>query len=209
MNPRATLFTLLLLLVVSTSLSAQRLLLGAEAGVGRSWEIEQLPLRALPTEAFGVSGGYGVSLSAVVGYELGNLALSMHPGLIIQGTTAYVAAADDGGPDVRAGVQARGLLLPIYLSWRIGEQRRQPFVRAGGGLLIDLKPHQATPIPQLEPTQPFLELTVGLHLPAGRLRWSPALSLRNGTGEMFRSVDGTLHGQRWGYVALGVTVTGR
>lgn len=206
MKPRLLLFLFFLLPLV---LSAQQWRFGAEVATGHSWEIERLPFRAAATEFTGVAGGVGVSLAAVLEYELGAFALSARPGILYQGTEVFRRFADDdGGMSVRRPVYEYGLLLPAYLRWSFGRQRTRPFLRLGGGLLVDLGGGTTDPLPAAAPVLPFAEVAVGLSVRTRRLALRPTLSVRNGTGELFLGNRVGFAGQRWGYAAVGVVVIG-
>lgn len=204
-------FFLYLLVVLSSPLSAQEMVVGGGFATGLGWEIERLPINAASTDNTGVAGDNGYELYGFIGYRIDRFTVGVRPSLLTQQTAAYRLMGDDGSMSFREKVYPFALVLPLRVEITFGEQRFQPVLGLGGGFLLDLAADGRDLAPQPEPVLPFLEVTVGMNIRLRKCRLRPEINIRNGTSELFNAGRNPLHrvfgGQRWGYASIGVVVS--
>lgn len=203
--------SLFFLLFYLSQLHAQEFVAGLSVALGSSWEIERLPLNAIPKESVGVTGGEGYEISAVLGYRIDRLLLSTRPAYLRQRTSAFRRFGDDGVTNFREKIYPSAILLPLRVDLSFGNQRIRPSLGIGGGFLIGMGKLESSIIPVPEPVLPYVEVVVGVEIQVKNLKLRPEFTVRNGTGELFNpgrsAVNHEFGGQRWGYAAVGLVIT--
>lgn len=196
---------------IFSQLQAQEFVAGLSVGIGGSWEIERLPINAGPTESTGVMGGKGYELSALLGYRIDRLMLSVRPAFLKQGTSVFRQQDDDGGMNFRENVYPSAILLPLRIDLNFGHQKLRPSLGLGGGFLISTDQRTAMISPVPEPVLPYVEVMVGVEIDLKKMTLRPEFTVRNGTGELFNpgrsSANLSFGGQRWGYASIGLVVS--
>lgn len=203
------------LLTVLCSLSSlhlfgQGLIIGAEVGAGGSFGILRQPVMRFPTPELEatVRGGAAVGIAAVMGYEIDNLSFSLRPGWLRQRLSVVRLVEGEPVADPRNYAIHRSVLsLPAYLRWSFGEQRLRPFVRAGGGFLVNLGGDYDPDRPVPRRVLSFVEVGAGVAFKGRQLGWQPALSVRHATDTLFGPGDDVSF-FTWGQALLTLTVTG-
>jgi hypothetical protein len=203
--------SLFFLLFFFSQLYAQEFVAGLSVAVGSSWEIERLPLNAVPNESVGVMGGEGYEISAIIGYRIDRFMLSICPAYLRQRTSAFRQFGDDSGNNFRKNIFPSSILLPLRIDLKFGNQRVQPSLGIGGGFLISMDRLTSMIGPVAEPVLPYVEVVVGAEIKLKNLRLLPEFTVRNGTGELFNpgrsDANRDFGGQRWGYAAVGLVIT--
>lgn len=156
-------------------------------------------------------GGKGYEISALLGYRIDRLMLSIRPAFLRQQTSAFRQLDDDGGMNFRKGIYPSAFLLPLRADLNFGNQKLRPALGVGGGFLISPQDQLATVSPVPEPVLPYIEVMVGIEIDLKRLTLRPEFTVRNGTGELFSpgrsNANQDFGGQRWGYAAIGLVVS--
>lgn len=209
--PKSYFLLLFFCCAVLPALNAQELVSGAGFGVGRSWEVRRSVINTEYTSLAGVEGAGGFEISGFLGYRVGQTVIAFRPALLLQQATAYRNPPDDAGMSFRRKAYPATLALPVSASLFFGRQRFRPVLSVGGGFLVALTSSFPKNGVRPEPILPYVDVAVGVDFKIGAAHLRPELTIRNGTGEMFRNItnefESGLAGQRWGYACFGIVLT--
>jgi len=81
-------------------------------------------------------GGKGYEISALLGYRIDRLMLSIRPAFLRQQTSAFRQLDDDGGMNFRKGIYPSAFLLPLRADLNFGNQKLRPALGVGTGELF-------------------------------------------------------------------------